>query len=120
MATDTPASRASVGRPVSSRNQRSTSTACVAQEAARAPIPVPRRNIWCVGRNYHAHAKELQASVFKNNAADPTSWPIVFTKVPETVRPEYRQGGTLGDDRKHWFRAKFFQQYRLFFRYRAS
>ena len=50
-----------------------------------APIPVPRRNVWCVGRNYHAHARELQASVFKNNTADPASWPIVFTKVPETV-----------------------------------
>ena len=23
----------------------------------------------------------------------------------------------MGDDYKHWFRAKFFQQYRLFFRY---
>jgi len=22
-----------------------------------APLPVPRRNIFCVGRNYHAHAK---------------------------------------------------------------
>ena len=50
-----------------------------------APIPVPRRNVWCVGRNYHAHAKELQASVFKNNAADTTAWPIFFTKAPETV-----------------------------------
>lgn len=50
-----------------------------------APVPVPRRNVWCVGRNYHAHAKELRASVFKNNAADPAAWPIVFTKVPETV-----------------------------------
>ena len=30
------------------------------------------------------------------------------------------RGGTLGDDRKHWFRAKFFQQYRLFFRYHAG
>jgi len=50
-----------------------------------APIPVPRRNVWCVGRNYHAHAKELQTSVFKNNAADPASWPIFFTKAPETV-----------------------------------
>jgi 2-keto-4-pentenoate hydratase/2-oxohepta-3-ene-1,7-dioic acid hydratase in catechol pathway len=50
-----------------------------------APIPVPRRNIWCVGRNYHAHAKELQASVFKGNDANPESWPIVFTKVPECV-----------------------------------
>lgn len=28
-----------------------------------------------------------------------------------------RQGKTLGDNNKHWFRAKFFQQYRLFFRY---
>ena len=25
----------------------------------------------------------------------------------------------MGDDHKHWFRAKFFQQYRLFFRYHA-
>ena len=30
------------------------------------------------------------------------------------------QGGILGDDHKHWFRAKFFQQYPLFFRYHAS
>jgi 2-keto-4-pentenoate hydratase/2-oxohepta-3-ene-1,7-dioic acid hydratase in catechol pathway len=46
---------------------------------------VPRRNIFCVGRNYHAHAKELQASVFKGQHANPESWPIVFTKVPECV-----------------------------------
>ena len=50
-----------------------------------APLPQPRRNLWCVGRNYHAHAKELSASVFRNNAPDPNTWPIVFTKVPETV-----------------------------------
>jgi 2-keto-4-pentenoate hydratase/2-oxohepta-3-ene-1,7-dioic acid hydratase in catechol pathway len=50
-----------------------------------APLPKPRRNLWCVGRNYHAHAKELQASVFKDNDANPESWPIVFTKVPECV-----------------------------------
>ena len=35
-------------------------------------------------------------------------------------RPEYRQGNTLGEDHRHWFRAKFFQQYRLFFRYHAA
>ncbi len=51
----------------------------------RAPIPIPRRNIFCVGRNYHAHAKELRESVFKANSADTQAWPIVFTKVPETV-----------------------------------
>jgi 2-keto-4-pentenoate hydratase/2-oxohepta-3-ene-1,7-dioic acid hydratase in catechol pathway len=50
-----------------------------------APIPAPRRSIWCVGRNYHAHAKELQTSVFKDNDANPEAWPIVFTKVPECV-----------------------------------
>lgn len=27
---------------------------------------------------------------------------------------ECRQGNTLGAEHKHWFRAKFFQQYRLF------
>ena len=51
----------------------------------QAPLPVPRRNIWCVGRNYHAHAKELSASVFKDSNADTKAWPIVFTKVPECV-----------------------------------
>jgi toxin YhaV len=38
----------------------------------------------------------------------------------DPTKPEYRQGDTLGDDYKHWFRAKFFQQYRLFFRYHAA
>ena len=33
------------------------------------------------------------------------------------TRADYRQGNTLGDEHRHWFRAKFFQQYRLFFRY---
>ena len=50
-----------------------------------APLPAPRRNLWCVGRNYHAHAKELRETVFKDNAPDPQAWPIVFTKAPETV-----------------------------------
>ncbi|NYT35902.1 FAA hydrolase family protein [Allopusillimonas soli] len=57
----------------------------MAQVRLLAPIPRPRRNIFCVGRNYHAHAKELSGSVFKANAADPAAWPIVFTKVPECV-----------------------------------
>jgi len=32
-------------------------------------------------------------------------------------RPEYRQGNTLGPEYRHWFRAKFFGRFRLFFRY---
>lgn len=36
----------------------------------------------------------------------------------DPTRPEFRQGGTLGPDRKHWFRAKFGGgRFRLFFRY---
>ncbi len=54
-----------------------------------APIPRPMRNIFCVGRNYHAHAKELSTTVFKDNNADPNAWPIVFTKVPECVTGPY-------------------------------
>ena len=46
---------------------------------------------------------------------------LVFDVIPEDpTRPEYRLGGTLGGSHKHWFRAKFFQQYRLFFRYHAA
>lgn len=43
---------------------------------------------------------------------------LMFEKIPQDPSlPEYRQGLTLGEAHKHWFRAKFFQQYRLFFRY---
>src|ERR1700740_2741534 len=34
--------------------------------------------------------------------------------------PEFRQGDTLGSDNRHWFRAKFHQRYRLFFRFSTS
>lgn len=45
---------------------------------------------------------------------------LAFEIIPQDpARPEYRQGKTLGKEHKHWFRAKFFQQYRLFFRYHA-
>lgn len=38
----------------------------------------------------------------------------------DPLRPEYRQGDTLGANHKHWFRAIFFQQFRLFFRYHTA
>lgn len=46
---------------------------------------------------------------------------LEFDVIPQDpARPDYRQGNTLGDEHKHWFRAKFFQQYRLFFRFHAQ
>ncbi|OIQ87891.1 toxin YhaV [mine drainage metagenome] len=45
---------------------------------------------------------------------------LAFDVIPhDPARPEYRQGGTPGAEHKHWLRAKFFQRYRLFFRYHA-
>lgn len=46
---------------------------------------------------------------------------LIFEVIPQDpTSSEYRQGGTLGSDHKHWFRAKFFQQYRLFFRFDSA
>src|SRR5258707_6194576 len=46
---------------------------------------------------------------------------VAFEDIPsDPTRDSYRQGGTLGDHYKHWFRAKFLQQFRLFFRYQQS
>lgn len=47
---------------------------------------------------------------------------LAFDQVPQDpTRPEYRQGSTLGEARRHWFRAKFGGgRFRLFFRYNAS
>jgi len=43
---------------------------------------------------------------------------LTFDVIPQDpTSSEYRQGNTLGSEHKHWFRAKFFQQYRLFFRF---
>ena len=52
-----------------------------------APIPRPIRNIFCVGKNYHEHAKEFTSSGFDSSAAKGTipESPIVFSKIPETV-----------------------------------
>jgi 2-keto-4-pentenoate hydratase/2-oxohepta-3-ene-1,7-dioic acid hydratase in catechol pathway len=52
-----------------------------------APIPLPRRNIFCVGKNYHEHAKEFASSGFDSSAAQGTvpQHPIIFSKVPECV-----------------------------------
>jgi 2-keto-4-pentenoate hydratase/2-oxohepta-3-ene-1,7-dioic acid hydratase in catechol pathway len=51
----------------------------------RAPLPHPRRNLFCIGRNYRAHAAELAASIFRDSLNKDNDWPMVFSKVPETV-----------------------------------
>lgn len=47
---------------------------------------------------------------------------LVSQNVPsDPTAAIYRQGATLGEDRKHWFRAKFGNgRFRLFFRYSSA
>jgi len=53
-----------------------------------APIDQPRRNIFCVGKNYHEHAAEFQNSGFdssaKNGEHAPEA-PVIFTKPASTI-----------------------------------
>lgn len=47
---------------------------------------------------------------------------LVSKTIPaDPTAAHYRQGSTLGEDRKHWFRAKFGNgRFRLFFRYSSQ
>jgi 2-keto-4-pentenoate hydratase/2-oxohepta-3-ene-1,7-dioic acid hydratase in catechol pathway len=53
-----------------------------------APIPVPRRNIFCVGKNYYEHAAEFGSSGFDSGSVggnEIPEYPIIFTKPPSSV-----------------------------------
>lgn len=52
-----------------------------------APIPHPRRNIFCVGKNYVAHATEFARSGFDHSsrAEELPECPIIFTKATTSV-----------------------------------
>ncbi|MDX1706617.1 type II toxin-antitoxin system YhaV family toxin [Pseudidiomarina sp.] len=60
-------------------------------------------------KNYHKKNATKRLAAIKK---------LAFEVIPQDpTSTEFRQGRTLGPEYKHWFRAKFFQQYRLFFRY---
>jgi 2-keto-4-pentenoate hydratase/2-oxohepta-3-ene-1,7-dioic acid hydratase in catechol pathway len=52
-----------------------------------APIPVPRRNVFCVGKNYAEHSLEFSRSGYdaSGKGVDLPARPIVFTKAPSSV-----------------------------------
>ena len=66
---------------------RTLSPIPLSQVEIEAPIPVPARNIFCVGKNYHEHAHEFAKSGFDSSAASGAvpKHPIIFSKVPECV-----------------------------------
>ena len=52
-----------------------------------APVRRPRRNILCVGKNYHSHAREFHRSGFDSSAGadEIPALPIIFSKAPSAV-----------------------------------
>ena len=51
-----------------------------------APIPEPRRDVFCIGKNYYAHAAEFHNSGFDSSAKEEVpSHPVVFTKATTSV-----------------------------------
>mgnify|MGYP003679612754 CR=1 FL=1 len=52
-----------------------------------APVPTPRANIMCVGKNYYEHAAEFEGSGFDSSSGGQNvpDVPIFFTKVPGSV-----------------------------------
>jgi 2-keto-4-pentenoate hydratase/2-oxohepta-3-ene-1,7-dioic acid hydratase in catechol pathway len=49
------------------------------------PLPRPPRNIFCVGKNYRAHAEEFDRSGVTGSASGMPEVPVVFTKPPEAL-----------------------------------
>ena len=81
-----------------------------------------------------ADTGDIQLRVRRDSAAEFAQWfhfrlqgakglPVVlrFLNAGQCAYPKGWEGYRVvaSYDRKHWFRAKFFQQYRLFFRYHA-
>ena len=48
-----------------------------------APLPKPLRNIFCIGRNYYDHIKEVHGSEPPKESLP--EFPVVFTKAPSCV-----------------------------------
>jgi toxin YhaV len=103
----------------------------------RAPRDAP---LVVDGWSIYAHplfldqVEALIAEVEERRARDPSNYRrkncakrlaailrLVTVDIPaDPAGAQFRLGATLGGDRKHWFRAKFFQQYRLFFRFDSA
>ncbi len=101
--------------------------------SAKAPLVV---NGWSI----YAHPifldqfDRLITEVEARKARAPKTWQkknctkrlaAIFKLITEVIPTDpggskFRQGDTLGGNQKHWFRAKFFQQYRLFFRFNSA
>ena len=102
-------------------------------KAARAPLVI---NGWTIFAHplFLRQVDELVQEVAHLKRKDPKGYKqknatrglaaiakLAFGDIPaDPTHANFRQGNALGKAYTHWFRAKFFQQYRLFFRYHAA
>ncbi len=73
-----------------------------------------------LNRQVEASAKKDPAGyIFKNEAKILAAiLKLVCTEIPtDPAHPKFKLGKTLGGGNTHWYRAKFYQQFRLFFRF---
>lgn len=54
-----------------------------------APIPRPRKNVFCLGRNYAEHGAESRRAWGETDAPPPPEYPAIFTKAPTSVTGPY-------------------------------
>lgn len=83
---------------------------------------------------FQLQLEKLVAQVEASMAKDPTGYKDqAATKLLATINryvqeliphdpnaAEFRQGNTLGVDNRHWFRAKFHERFRLFYRFSSK
>lgn len=90
-------------------------------------------NGWVIAAHslFLSQVEALIAEVAKAKAAHPDTYlgkpaakrlaairKLALTEIPSNPgHHKYRLGTTMGDDYRYWRRAKFFERYRLFFRY---
>ena len=61
-------------------------TVALSEVALLAPIPVPKGAIYCVGKNYYAHAQEFHGSGFDSTSKEAVpEHPVIFTKPAGSV-----------------------------------
>ena len=59
----------------------------LAEARLLAPIPTPRRNVICLGKNYAEHARESYEARGEQVVA--TEYPVIFTKATTTISGPY-------------------------------
>lgn len=67
-------------------SDQSRKKVALAEVELLSPIPQPARDIFCVGKNYYAHAAEFHASGFDSSGKEEVpSAPVIFTKATTSV-----------------------------------